>query len=72
LILGRLTFETGDYKLSFNLLQAVALNQATNPAVLFDFGRPLCHGASPGSPKCHAKGLQTGGAFSQAVESDDF
>ena len=39
LILGRLAYQTGDYKLSFNLLQEAVHNESSNPEVLFDFAK---------------------------------
>ena len=38
-LFGRLAYETGDYKLSLNLLQEVVRNESSNEQVLFDFAR---------------------------------
>jgi len=73
LILGRLAYETGDYKLSFTLLQQAVFNDSTNPEVWFDFGEvAYAFGKMPEAQTAMQKAIQTGGAFSQAAEARRF
>jgi tetratricopeptide (TPR) repeat protein len=73
LILGRLAYETGDYKLSVNLLQALAFNQATNPEALFDYGRSAYAMGQVEEAQTAMRGaLQLGGTFAHADEAQRF
>ena len=73
LILGRLAFETGDYKLSLNLLQEAVRNQSRNPDVLFDFARAAYAMGQVADAEAAARNaLRTSPAFSRADEARRF
>lgn len=70
LILGRLAYETGDYKLSLGLLQQAAHHQSTTPEILFDFARAAyAMGQVPEAEAAARAALQTAPAFSRADEA---
>jgi tetratricopeptide (TPR) repeat protein len=71
--LGRLAYETGDYKLSWNLLREVVRNESGNPQVLFDFAEAAyAMGQVPDAEAAMRNALQTGNAFSGASEARRF
>ncbi len=72
-ILGRLAYETGDYKLSLNLLREVAGNQSGDPQAQFDFAEAAyAMGQVPDAQAAMHNVLQAGGAFSGAGEAKRF
>jgi len=72
-ILGRLAYDTGDYKLSLNLLREVARNESGNPQAQFDFAQAAyAMGQVPDAEAAMRNALQIGGAFSGAGEAGRF
>lgn len=72
-VLGRLAYETGDYKLSFDLLRELAGNESGNPQVLFDFAEAAyAMGHVSDAQAAMRSALQISGAFSGASEAGRF
>ena len=73
LTLGHLAFLTGDYKWSSSLLQLTAQAQPQNPEVQYDLGQALYSmGKVPEARTAMQNALQTGAAFTQAAEANQF
>jgi tetratricopeptide (TPR) repeat protein len=72
-VLGRVAYETGDYKLSVNLLREVARDQSGNPQMLFDFAEAAyAMGQVPDAETAMRGVLQIDGDFSGANEAKRF
>jgi tetratricopeptide (TPR) repeat protein len=72
-ILGRLAYETGDYKLSVNLLREVARNQPGDSQAQFDFAEAAyAMGQVPDAQTAMRSVLQIGNEFSGANEAKRF
>jgi tetratricopeptide (TPR) repeat protein len=73
LMLARLAYATGDYKLSLNLLQQIAGNQSGNPQVLFDFAEAAyAMGQVADAQAAMRNALQTGNDFAGGNEARRF
>jgi tetratricopeptide (TPR) repeat protein len=71
-MLGRLAFETGDYKWAVSLLQQAA-SQTQNPEVLFDYAKAAYSVGRVSEAVSNAKhALQTGAVFSRADAATRF
>jgi tetratricopeptide (TPR) repeat protein len=73
LILGRLAFQTGDYKWAASLLQQASSQQPQNPEVLFDFALASYSVGQVSDAAANAKNaLQAGAGFSRADAATRF
>jgi tetratricopeptide (TPR) repeat protein len=71
--LGRLAYQTGDYKWAQSLLQATASKQPNDPEVLFDFAEASYSvGQVPDAEAAMRSALQAGAPFSRADEAKRF
>ena len=72
-LLGRLAYQTGDYKWSASLLQQASSQQPQNPEVLFDFALASYSIGQVTEAASHAKSaLQAGDGFSRADAATRF
>ncbi len=72
-ILGRLAFQTGDYKWAASLLQQASSQQPQNPEVLFDFALASYSVGQVSDAASNAKSaLQAGAGFSRADAATRF
>jgi tetratricopeptide (TPR) repeat protein len=71
--LGRLAYQTGDYKWALSLLQMTARKQPNDPEVLFDFAEASYSvGQVPDAEAAMRSALQAGAPFSRADEAKRF
>jgi tetratricopeptide (TPR) repeat protein len=72
-VLGRLAYQTGNYKWSSSLLQMAAQNQPNNPEALYDFAEAAYSEGNVSDARAEMQNaLQTGAAFAKAADARQF